>query len=163
MSIIDLHTSQMLILIVVNCQLGKVYDQLSILCFLVQFGINSTHDWHNCTQLHLVQFIAIHQLVLLIPNCTQNHVINYTLYHTNSVSYLVNILATTRTKQIEKCNTQCIVVWDLWFTITLDSALGVEWLGIDHKSQSTLHFPHYTALQFLLYYEMYYYVPLQCE
>ena len=48
-------------------------------CFLVQFGINSTHEWYDCTPLRLVQLTDIHSL--LIPNCTQNlYAVTYT-YH----------------------------------------------------------------------------------
>ena len=40
--------------------------------------------------------------------------INYFVY---DVNYLVCLLITTRTNQIGKYNTYCMLVWDLWFTI----------------------------------------------
>ena len=44
--------------------------------FLLQFGINSTHECHNCTPLRLVQLTDIRSL--LIPNCTQKYAVTYT-------------------------------------------------------------------------------------
>ena len=52
----NLPTSYIPLLTVVYCQLGKLYDN-SMFSGKIW---NSTPEWHNCTQLHLLQLIAIH-------------------------------------------------------------------------------------------------------